>query len=285
MGVLRIGSARRREVSSAVRALAVGWLILACDGGAQRFEAEGVVEDVRVSEGQVLIAHEDIPGLMPAMTMSFDVPDRALVESLEPGHVIDFVLEFDGRSYRVVEATVRAQVEPREGYAQFGNKLLRAEPAPAFALTDQDGRPLSLADLRGRAVLLDFIFTQCPGPCPILTGLHVDVQKAVPQDARSRVHFVSVSLDPANDDPPALRAYASDRGADLSNWSFLTGEVPVIDAVLADYQIGKSRGPDGEIDHVVATFLIDGEGRIVRRYLGLEHTPEELVRDLLAAAP
>lgn len=269
-----------------VAAAALAFLLVAgcSDGGAKRYEAVGVVEDVRPQDHQVLIAHEDIPGLMPAMTMNFEIPDPELAARLEPGNVIDFVIEFDGRSYRVVEAQVRDHVEPREGYARLGNKLLRADPAPDFELIDQDGNALGLADLRGRAVLLDFVYTRCPGPCPILTGLHADVQRSLPPEARDRVHFVSISLDPVHDTPDVLRAYAKARGADLSDWSFLTGEPGAVEQVVRAYGVGSLRKPDGEIDHVVATFLIDGQGRIVRRYLGLEHEVEEIRRDLLEVA-
>lgn len=267
------------------RALAVAAVLglAACgEPGPRRYEAVGVVEDVRPAERQVLIAHEDIPGLMPAMTMNFEVPDPELAARLEPGHLIDFTIEFDGRSYRLVEASVRERVEPREGYALLGNKLLRADPAPAFELVDQDGRRVSLASLRGRTVLLDFVYTRCPGPCPILTGLHVDVQRSLPAEARSGIHFVSISLDPAFDSPEVLREYARARGVDLSDWSFLTGEPADVEAVARAYGVGSLRQPDGEIDHVVATFVIDPEGRIVRRYLGLEHEVEAIRRDLLA---
>lgn len=271
----------RRERTAAPLLLVLVLALVACGPSKpRRYHGEGIVEDVRVEEGQVLISHEDIPGLMPAMTMSFDVPDRALAARLEPGSVIDFTLEFDGRSYRIVDARVRDKVEPREGYALLGNKLLRADPAPDFHLIDQDGHPLSLADLRGRVLLLDFVFTRCPGPCPILTGLHADVQRQIPPDLRPRIHFVSISLDPAHDTPAALRDYAIARGADLAGWSFLTGDAPAIDQVLEAYGIGRSRRDDGEIEHIVATFLIDAQGRIVRRYLGLDHEPEEILHDL-----
>jgi protein SCO1/2 len=266
---------------------AVLWAFVASTGcgesGPRRYEGVGVVEDVRPEEHQVLIAHDEIPGLMPAMTMNFEIPDTELAASLEPGFVVDFVLEFDGRSYRVVEARVRDRVEPREGYARLGNKLLRADPAPDFELVDQDGNPFGLAGLRGRAVLLDFMYASCPGPCPILTSLHVDVQRSLPAAARDRVHFVSITLDPAHDTPNVLLKYAEARGADLDDWSFLTGEPSVVEDVARAYGVGSIRKPDGAIDHVVATFLIDREGRIVRRYLGLDHEVGDIRRDLLAA--
>ncbi len=250
--------------------------------GPKSFEARGVVVDVKADEGQVVIDHEDIPGMMPAMTMSFDVPDASLLEKLEPGQEIDFTVEFDGRSYRVTGFWVRGGGPEilDQSRLRFENLLPPDAPAPEFALVDQGGAALALDDLRGRAVLLDFVFTHCPGPCPILTGTHVELQRMLPEPLRERVHFVSISLDPERDTPEALRAYATARGADLAGWSFLTGAPEAVDPVLESYGVGRVRTPDGQIDHFVVTYLIDGEGRVARRYIGLEHEPAALLSDL-----
>ncbi len=273
--------------------LAAAGLALVCGllggcSGADRYDARGVVLEIQREYGQVVIDHEDIPGLMPAMTMNFDVADAALLDRLAPGQEIAFVVEYDRRSYRVVAfdvlGTAGAGNGPETDRARLANLARSAAPAPDFALVDQAGAPLGLADLRGRALLLDFVYTSCPGPCPILTGRHVSVQQALPPELHDRVRFVSISLDPERDTPAALTAYAEARGADLSNWSFLTGEPEQVDAVLSDYGVGSVRRPDGEIDHLVATFLIDGRGRIVKRYVGLDHEAATLTRDLQAAA-
>jgi protein SCO1 len=159
------------------------------------------------------------------------------------------------------------------------------DPAPPFHLTNQYGDSVSLTDLRGKAVLLDFIYTHCPGPCPILTGLHAGVQRRLDPALRPRVQFVSVSLDPIRDTPVALRQYAKNRGADLPNWSFLTGPPGEVEAVIKAYGVGSARQADGIIAHLVVTFLIDGEGRIAHRYIGLEEVdPAVLRRDLEALA-
>lgn len=255
------------------------FLLLACGGeDAQRYGARGVVEDVNRKYGQVLIDHEDIEDLMPAMTMSFDVPDAALLDRLERGQVIDFVVEFDGRSYRVVEAEVREEDAATQGGSLQALVAVRT-PAPTFALTDQDGAPLASQALAGKTLLVDFVYTTCPGPCPILTSRHVALQRELSPELRARTHFVSISIDPARDTPAALRAYASARGADLAHWSFVTGPVDVVSALLEAYGVGSVRQPDGTIDHVVATFVVDGEGRIADRFVGLEHE----TRDLRAA--
>lgn len=266
-----------------MRAFVIGVLLL-CVAACSRdrhYHGRGVVEDVQSETGQIVIAHEDIPGLMPAMTMNFDVADPKLLETLAYGDAIDFDVEFTGKAYIVTRATVREHGVATGGGGQLGSIAPADDPAPPFQLVDQDGNPRSLEDLRGKVVLLDFIWTRCPGPCPILTGLHVDVQRKLPASIRDRVQLVSISLDPVRDTPTVLREYASRRGADLANWSFLTGEPDVVDAVIKSYGVGSAKTPDGQVEHVVATFLIDPGGRIARRYIGLEgHDPAEVVRDI-----
>jgi protein SCO1/2 len=251
----------------------------ACSQAATRHAAHGVVVDVQPEIGQVVIAHDDIPGLMPAMTMNFDVPAQELLAALAKGQRIDFTVEFTGRAYRVVEARVLGTGASPDTPGLAGLAGLR-EPAPAFELVDQEGREISLADLRGRALVVDFVYSECPGPCPILTSAHVSLQRALPPALRERVWFVSISLDPARDTPQALRRYAEARGADLSRWSFLTGDAEEVARVVRAFGVGSLRRPDGEIDHRVVTFLVDAEGRIAERYVGLEHEPEEILRDL-----
>lgn len=265
-----------------LRASALAWLLVCvCTAGCggREYTGEGVVRAVFPEEAQVSIEHDEIPGLMEAMTMSFDVPDPALLAGLAPGMAIRFTLRREQQRLRLVAfAPVAAG---RSGGGSPGIELASVrDPAPDFDLIDQDGRPLRLADLRGGLVLLDFVFTHCTGPCPILTSSHVALQRQLPPALRSRLHFVSISLDPARDTPEALRAYALARGADLSRWSFLTGPVTHVDAVLRAYGVGKTPAPEGQIEHTVATFAIDAEGRIARRYLGLEHDPEDVIREL-----
>lgn len=254
-------------------------LLLALACGAPRYEGQGVVRGVYPDEGQVSIEHGDIPGLMSAMTMSFDVPDRALLERMRPGMLISFTLRRERHAFQVIdfellEAGAAGSAAPAARLAGV------RDPAPPFALTDQEGRPLDLADLRGSLVVLDFVFTQCTGPCPILTSAHVTWQRRLPAALRERTRFVSITLDPARDTPAALRAYAEARGADLSDWSFLTGPVAEVEAVVRAYGVGTLRDADGQIEHTLATFLIDAEGRIARRYLGLDHAPEQVIQDL-----
>src|SRR5262249_19785374 len=172
------------------------------------------------------------PGLMPGMTMNFDVPDPALLARLAPGQTIDFKLEFTGKAYRVVAAKIDATGAPKSGGPTPAGGPPGPGAPPPLRLLVQTGHPPALADLHGKLVLLDFVYTHCPGPCPILTGVHADLQRALDPATRARMHFVSISLDPVRDTPAALREYAAKRGADLADWSFLTGPPDAVATVL-----------------------------------------------------
>ncbi|MDJ0848739.1 MAG: SCO family protein [Myxococcota bacterium] len=248
-------------------------------GCSQGHDSRGVVREVRPEWNQVVIAHEDIPGLMPAMTMNFDVEDPELLATLEKGQAISFTVQFTGRAYVVTRAEVLGQAGEGGG-AGLAGLLPERQPAPDFRLTDQAGGEVSLDSLRGTTLLLDFVYTACPGPCPVQTARHVELQRSLSAEVRERTRFVSISLDPERDTPEALRAYAEARGADLGHWSFLTGPSDAVARVVKSFGVGSLRKPDGEIEHLMATFLIDGDGRIAERYVGLDQDTATMRRDL-----
>ena len=133
--------------------------------------------------------------------------------------------------------------------------------APAFTLTDQDGKPFSRDDLKGKVWVADFIFTTCPGACPKMTMKMSGLQKAVPE---RDVHFVSFTVDPERDTPPVLRQYAQNYDADLGRWHFLTGEKQELFETAAGLKL--TAAPAGqfgpEIVHAEKFLLVDGSGRV-----------------------
>ncbi len=286
MDLLRRARERARRRAAGLALAAVAALALACDGGDDRIgrhSAHGVVEDVDRENGQVLIEHGDIEGLMPAMTMNFAVPDPALLARLARGQEIDFELEFTGRSYDLVGFEVVGEGAFDAGWRRLGDGLVRSRPAPEFTLVDQAGRTVASADFGDRILLVDFIYTRCPGPCPVQTARQVAVQQRIPAALRERVQFLSFTLDPEHDDPAALERYATARGADLSNWSFLGGPKPALEALARAYGVGSLRQPDGTIDHTLVTFLVH-QGRVLERYLPQPGADDRLVADVVALA-
>lgn len=248
-----------------------------------RHAAHGVVEDVDRENAQVLIEHEDIEGLMPAMTMNFAVPDPALLARLERGQVIDFEVDFTGRSYDVVAAEVVGEGAFDAGWRRLGEGLVRSRPAPDFTLVDQSGRTVVFSELGDLVLLVDFIYTRCPGPCPVQTSRQVAVQRRIPEALRDRVRFLSFTLDPAHDGPAELERYAKARGADLANWSFLSGPSDTLAELARAYGVGSLRKEDGTIDHTLVTFLVH-RGRVLERYLPQPGADDRLLADLEALA-
>jgi protein SCO1 len=151
---------------------------------------------------------------------------------------------------------------------------------PAIALVDQHGHDLTLASLKGRPVLIDFIFTTCPGPCPLMTSRMAAVAKLLGPKLGNQVTFVSISIDPEHDRPAELEQYARARGADAPGWLFLTGTPAQIDRVLALFDLKRTRNPDGTMNHAVASFLLSPDGHQVRQYQPLEVKASAVVADI-----
>jgi protein SCO1/2 len=155
-------------------------------------------------------------------------------------------------------------------------------PAPEVRLTDQAGKPFALSGLRGKAVLVSFVFTTCTGTCPATTQGLFRVQQALKKEGLwgRRVEFVSVSLDPARDAPEVLADYARVFGADPAAWRFLTGPPGRVASVLDAWGMWARVGPGGTIDHPSRIFLVDPNGR-QREIYNLEFlTPESVVKDV-----
>lgn len=262
-------------------------LALGCERDANpaigRHAAHGTVEDVDRANAQVLIEHDDVPGLMPAMTMNFLVPDPAVLAKLERGQIVDFELEFTGRSYEVVDVEVVGEGAYEAGWRRLGDGLVRSSPVPDFELVDQSGATVRFAELGDRVVLLDFIYTQCPGPCPVQTSRQVALQRRIPEALRAKIRFLSLTLDPEHDGPAELERYAKARGADLSSWSFLTGPPETLASLARAYGVGSLRKEDGSIDHTLVTFLVH-DGRLLERYLPRPGEEDRLLADVVALA-
>jgi protein SCO1/2 len=139
---------------------------------------------------------------------------------------------------------------------------------PPFWLTERSGRNITNHDLSGKIWVADFIFTTCPGPCPLVTAGMAQIQEAVQHDPR--VQLVTFTVDPADDTPAVLSAYADKFDADHYRWWFLTGqEKPLYDLIQNGfYQVvqdnhGQQLQP-GEyvVTHSTKLVLVDGNGVI-----------------------
>ncbi len=145
---------------------------------------------------------------------------------------------------------------------------------PGFSLIDQTGQPFSLRDLTKTAAVVDFVFTQCQGPCPMMALEMGKIQNRFANSAGIR--FVSISVDPANDTPPVLTEYAEMVGATSGKWIFLTG---VGDSIVALSEQGfKLPASTWPVEHTTRFVLVDKRGQIRGYYDSVE---EESMKTLI----
>lgn len=153
--------------------------------------------------------------------------------------------------------------------------------APDFALTDADGRPVGLRDLRGKVVVLHFIYTNCPDVCPLHADRIAEIQEMVNQTPmRDAVQFLTITSDPKRDTPDVMREYGVAHGLDPVNWTFLTSgaDRPTVTRDLVQKFGHKFTEVDGGYQvHSVVTHVIDREGRWRANFHGLKFQPTNLV--------
>jgi len=147
-------------------------------------------------------------------------------------------------------------------------------------LVDQNGNKLSLASLKGKPVLVDFIYTSCPGPCLMETAKLANVALRLGPDLGAKAIIVSISVDPEHDGPKQLLDYSREQGADAKGWYFLTGTPADVDRALAGFKMSRQKGPDGSVGHLVDMLLIGPDGKELREYNGEIVKAQDIVQDI-----
>jgi len=260
----------------------------------RRYPLHGQVVTVEPSRKLVMVKHDDIKGFMPAMTMPYEVQSANALDGLSPGDLIDatLVVFSNGAHLTDIRKLGTAPLEPSvaEGAAPLpaspGVELLRpGDNVPNARFVDQNGKKRQFGDFKGSLVVMTFIYTKCPLPtfCPLMDRHFASMQKTLKADPPfASVHLVTVSFDPVTDTPAVLKAHARTLDADLSRWTFLTGDRDEIDRFSARFGVSVSRAPNDprDITHNLRTAIIDAEGKLVKVYTGNGWTPEDVIRDL-----
>lgn len=151
---------------------------------------------------------------------------------------------------------------------------------PSFSLLDQHGNPFRRESMDGRVWVVDFFYSSCPGPCPMLNSrlskLHKDLE------GNPRVGFLSISCDPVKDTPEVLSVYAKKFAAD-ARWLFLTGDKEsVYRLALEGFKVSIQQvvGAEEPITHSTKLVLVDTEGWVRGFYEGLEDDANSaIIRD------
>jgi protein SCO1/2 len=161
-----------------------------------------------------------------------------------------------------------------------GVDITGAELGTDFALTDHNGRKVSLGDFRGKVVALFFGFTQCPDVCPTTLSDMAKAMKLLGPDA-ARVQVLFVTVDPERDTPALLKAYVPQFDPGFLG---LYGDAAATAKVAKDFKIYVQKRPAGAsgqytIDHSAQTLVFDADGKL-RLFLNYGMEPEKIASDL-----
>lgn len=240
---------------------------------ARTYALRGEVVGIDREMGDVQIRHEEVPGLMPAMTMPFDLKGNPALEDLRVGDRIEARLVIDADRSRLEDLTVVEMADPlesarAEGLTDFGKPVLLepGEIVPDFNMTTQDDTVIRLSDLRGHVVVLTFIYTRCPFPdyCPLMDRKFADLARRVRLlgSQGDATRLLSISFDPEHDTSEVLRKHAKLVGAAPPLWSFAVASHEELRKIAAP--LGLSYSPvSGEIMHSLSTAVISKQGRLV----------------------
>jgi protein SCO1/2 len=266
---------------------------------AKRFPLKGKVVSVDRDKHRATIEHESVPDYMDAMTMDFPIHEDWVWDELTPGSEIRAELVVDSSAkdpywlekIAIVASPVPGQpaVPVNENFAQIGKEV------PDFALTDQDGKPLSFKAMRGKAVALTFIYRECPLPdyCIRMSQHFSDIANELARDPQNSNKFalLSISFDPERDTPEKLRSYGlgylgKDAKADFSIWKLAVGSDKEVRAIADFFGLRYEKDPNDktQIIHSLVTAVIGPDGKVTKIFKGNEWTPNELLAEMKRAA-
>ena len=254
-----------------MRKLVIFAVILSAPLPAKTYAVDGIVVAVDPGTRTMLVSHRAIAHYMPAMLMPFRAESAAELAALHPGARIAFELAVTRGSS--VARNIRPSGAPDAELPSPAEKLAIGSALPDFELTDQQGRTLRAADIRGKVVAIDFIYTRCPLPdvCPRLSANFAVLQRRFRDRMGVSLLLLSVTVDPEFDTPTVLAEYAR-RWAAGTGWRFLTGDVAKLAASLGEIYWAD----EGSIGHNSTTSIIGRDGRLAAQVEGSSYRPDQL---------
>lgn len=179
----------------------------------------------------------------------------ALMAGLSPAGAVDESTTADLSKYTPEQAL------------QFSQAAL-GRSVPNYSLRDSHGNAVSLADFRGKPLVVSFIYTSCSDSCPLITQTLAAAASSA-RDALGEESFnvISVGFDTATDSPDRMRYFATRQGIDVDDWKFLSGDLPTLvglSETLGFIYYGSSKG----YDHLSQVTVIDAEGKVYRQVYG-----------------
>jgi protein SCO1/2 len=258
---------------------------------AKRYPFTGRVISIDAKSESALIDGDLVQGFMEPMAMSYKMKPSSMLRELVPGDSIAaevVVIEPENRDAEQeywlenVKVTAHAKSPPAKGPTSF-HMPEAGESVPDFALTNQDGKRISIDQYRGKVLLVTFIYTRCPFPdfCPRMSSNFAQIYNQLGND--SNTHLLSISFDPEHDKPRVLRDYgftvAHTRDAALfRRWEFAVpsqADLPKI----ADFFALTLQPEGGMVTHNLSTAVINPDGKIAKWYHGGDWQVSDLMKD------
>lgn len=245
-------------------------LAFAATLAARTYSVDGVVVAVDPVARTMLVSHRPIANYMGAMMMPFRVADAGELAKLRPGARVQFDLEVgkDRSLARRIRRTGEAPLPDPAPHLAIGDAL------PPFQLTDSSGRTVTQADLAGKVVVVNFIYTRCPLPdiCPRLSANFAALQRRFRDRLGTEMVLLSVTVDPDYDTPTVLAEYARRWSADPRGWLFLTGNPAPLARALGELYWAD----EGTIGHNSMTSIIGRDGCLTAVVEGADFRPDQL---------
>lgn len=181
---------------------------------------------------------------------------------------------------------VESSLHEQERYVQFVDR-----PAPSFSLTDVEGKTGELSDFRGKAVVLNFVYTRCTDACPLHMNTIAQLQSQVNEAGmKDQVQFITIATDTEElaSTRENMQAYANNFGFDPGNWRILfrseNEPAETTQEIAKDYGLTFATVEEGTQIHGVVTHVIDQNGQMRARFHGLKFKPEHFVKYVTAVA-
>lgn len=252
------------------------WWLLACVSEDPHFPVTGEVIELR-PPAEIVVAHDDIPGFMGAMTMPFTVADPAQMTAIEPGDHIAATLVVSDKGTRLQDLSVTSKRPEEPPELAPGQSVPEGALFPSTEVMLAEGPSVTLGHAQGSGqqgrFAVTFIYTRCPIPeyCPLVVSRFQALQEVLPEGAR----LLAITMDPEHDSRSVLREFAAKSGAVPGKWDF--GRVP--DEVLfglAEKAGLKVAGKGLGIVHDLVLLVLDEDGRLIKRYTDMLWEQDEV---------
>lgn len=263
-------------------------------GELKRYDLRGKILAVDKAKKKAEVDHEEIPGFMPRMTMTFPIKEDWLWDDLKPGVDIRAELVVDNTAdepYWLENVAIVSAANPDAPVPEVKEPEQLGKEPPSVSLTDQNGRRFSLKDYQGKALAITFIYRECPladyciKMSKNFSDLALELNKN--EELKDRVRLLTISFDPERDTPAKLREYGAGylgnpAKPDFTVWQLAVGDEKEVRTLAEFFNLKYEVNEDNkaEINHNLVTAVIAPDGKVAKMLPGNRWTNEELLREL-----